>query len=292
MNNENYLRKIWDDINYRIGILIGSLAISFISLIITVFYNISYCQNSEHKYNYCVENEINFTFGTAVGKMILWFIIGFVLIYLFLIIKNFNKIKNQIKGIAEENERRQEFEQKFQEKKQAQELEKRIEEEQEENLSNNAYNEWVKKVKRQEKEMKDKNYISITLNNYDYTMLYIWYENKKYNLFLNNTDRKVYDKGIFKDKDIVLLKVDKLKIREVQNHNYYEKNPQKNAAIKGAIIAGTTGAIIGASSTNNTKETVSYETNKSYYLECDNLQFEINKKDYDFLKEYIDYNKE
>ena len=290
MNNENYLRKIWDD--YKFGISLGSAGVAGVAMFIKVFSLISYCQNSSHSYDYCIHYEKPFEVGDILMFFIVSFIIAFILIYLFFIIKNFDKVKNQLKGISEENERRQKFEQKFQEKRQAQELEKRIEEEQEENNSNSAYDEWVKKVKKQEKEMKDKDYISITLNYYEYSMLYIWYEDKKYNLFLNSTDRKVYDKAIFKDKDIVLLQVDKLKIKEVQNYNSYEGNPKKSAAMKGAIIAGTAGAVIGANSTDKTKETVSYETNKSYYLECDTFKSEISKKDYNFLKDYINYNKE
>ena len=50
--------------------------------------------------------------------------------------------------------------------------------------------------------------------------------------------------------------------------------------------------MIGASSTEKTKEIVTYDTNKSYYLECDTFSSEISKKDYNFLKDYIDYNKE
>lgn len=290
MNNENYLRKIWDD--YKKGISLGSLSIALVSVLIYGFSKIPYCQQSSHSYEYCIENEANLTFGGMIGKGILFFIIAFIVIYLFFIIKNFDKVKNQLKGMSEENERRQKFEQKFNEKRQAQELEKRIEEEKKEINTNNAYDEWVKNVKKQEKELKGKDYISITLNDYNYSMLYIWYENKKYNLFLNSTDKKVYDKAIFKDKDIVLLKIDKLKVEEHQNYNSYERNPKKSAAIKGAIIAGTTGAMIGASSTDKTKETVSYETNKSYYLECDTFKSEISKKDYNFLKDYIDYNNE
>ena len=290
MNNENYLRKIWDD--YKKGISLGSLSIALVSVLIYGFSKIPYCQQSSHSYEYCIENEANLTFGGMIGKGILFFIIAFIVIYLFFIIKNFDKVKNQLKGMSEENERRQKFEQKFNEKRQAQELEKRIEEEKEEINTNNAYDEWVKNVKKQEKELKGKDYISITLNDYNYSMLYIWYENKKYNLFLNSTDKKVYDKAIFKDKDLVLLKIDKLKVEEHQNYNSYERNPKKSAAIKGAIIAGTTGAMIGASSTDKTKEIVSYETNKSYYLECDTFKSEISKKDYNFLKDYIDYNKE
>lgn len=290
MNNENYLRKIWND--YKKGISLGSLSIALVSVLIYGFSKIPYCQQSSHSYEYCIENEANLTFGGMIGKGILFFIIAFIVIYLFFIIKNFDKVKNQLKGMSEENERRQKFEQKFNEKRQAQELEKRIEEEKEEINTNNAYDEWVKNVKKQEKELKGKDYISITLNDYNYSMLYIWYENKKYNLFLNSTDKKVYDKAIFKDKDLVLLKIDKLKVEEHQHYNSYERNPKKSAAIKGAIIAGTTGAMIGASSTDKTKETVSYETNKSYYLECDAFKSEISKKDYNFLKDYIDYNKE
>ena len=290
MNNENYLRKIWED--YKFGISIGSLSIALVSVLIYCFSKIPYCQQSSHSYEYCIENEANLTFGGIVGKGIIFFIIAFIVIYLFFIIKNYDKVKNQLKGMSEENERRQKFEQKFQEKKRAEELEKRIEEEKEEENINSAYDEWVKNVKKQEKEMKDKDYISITLNKYEYSMLYIWYEEKKYNLFLNSTDKKVYDKAIFKDKDIVVFKVDKLKVKEVQNTNSYERNPKKSAAIKGAIIAGTTGAIIGASSTEKTKEIVTYDTNKSYYLECDTFSSEISKKDYNFLKDYIDYNKE
>ena len=38
--------------------------------------------------------------------------------------------------------------------------------------------------------------------------------------------------------------------------------------------------MIGASSTEKTKEIVTYDTNKSYYLECDTFSSEISKKDY------------
>lgn len=290
MNNENYLRKIWND--YIGFIAIGSLAISLVSVLIYAFSKIPYCQRSSHSYKYCIEYEANLTFGGLIGKGILFFIIAFIIIYVFLVIKNFDKIKKQLKEMSEENERRQKFEQKFNEKRLVQELVKVMEEEQEKNYYNDAYDEWVKNIKKQEKQLRNKDYISITLNDYEYSILYIWYENKKYNLFLNSTDKKVYDKAIFKDKNLVLLKIDNLKVKEVQNYNSYERNPKKSAAIKGAIIAGTAGTIIGMSSTDKTKETITYETNKSYYLECDVFKSEISKKDYNFLKNYIDFNKE
>lgn len=288
MNNENYLRKIWVD--YKAGIALGSLAFAMISVMIYGFSKIPYCQESSYSYDYCIEQ--NISFGGMVGIGIIFFVIAFIAIYLFLIFKNFDKVKSSITNMSEENERRLKFEEKFNEKRQIKELETIKKQEEEQQEKDSSYDTWVKKINDFEKKIKSKEYITITLNDYDYSLLYIWFEDNNYNLFLSNTQKNIYEKEIFGDKNLISLKVDKLELREQQNYSSYDRNPKKSATIKGAVLAGTTGALVGASSTDKTKETVTYETNKDYYLECKTFKSTISKKDYMFLKDYIEYNKE
>lgn len=289
MKENNYIRKLFtEDI---LWISLTSLGLSFVSMLIYGFFKIPYCQNkSSFSYDYCIKEEANLTFGNLAWVTILFFIVWLVVIYLFLIIKNQKKIKTNISNMSKENERRLKFEEKFKEEERQERRKKELEEKEITTKQNKEYDIWVTNVEIINEQIETKDYITIAMDSYDYLLLHIWFENGNYNLFVNSTDKSVYEKAILGDKSKYLLETPKLELKVIQNSNSYERNPKKTATIKGAILAGSAGAIVGASSTNETKETVTVDTNKCYYLKCDKFESQISKKDYEFLKKYINYN--
>ena len=143
----------------------------------------------------------------------------------------------------------------------------------------NDYRNWVESVKKNNEIYLDKEYIHIN------GIGFLWFENKKYYLYIYNTGTDYYEWGYYGG----LIVADKIGIKMVlPSSRTEEKNNKLAGAAIGAMLGGVSGAIIGQNVTNGTKQVFYGSTH--YYLEIDKHRIDITEEDYFFFKAYIETN--
>jgi len=277
LNNQDKKKKILEEYRYKWSLIL--FIISFLSSFISIPFIYKKCP---HSAEFLCGDE--YGFGVFLKKYILVIIIIYIILTIIYFLIHIKQLFEAYNEDIEELERRKIIEEKYVKKQNESKIIK-------EEKTNNEFENWVDSVKKNINCYKDKEYITFSIDNekYDYTKFYFWYENDMYYLYCPLTTKKVYEDKIFANGGLICEK--SITLNKFMGKNSYTSNPKKSATIKGALIGGVAGAMIGASSTDETKKEVFYDTGMIYTLTFGDLKAYINKKDYEMISTIVDYNK-